>query len=654
MQNLRFVPITRQRTHPCDPREIVGIHSAIDAVAANTRIDIRIPRQHNARCTGLRLDIDGATDARIGEQHQLAVRRAADKVDISIFVPVDGRNRQSVRKPLERSAPDLVLQDIPDRLAILYPLVEPDAPLGVADKQIGNAIPINVSHRPARRIDGGRIKRKVVEGTGLRRHQLLAPALLPGGLDELWVASRAAIQKHLNRPGVRLHDEIEPPVAIQIDDCGRDRTIKGDARPVIPAPVRGEELLIATIDERSDNLLERLEIRFQEFSVRIPNRTFDRIIRHQRVRPVRQFLGKCEAVAIRVAVHRHVRGAIPVELAAPRLIRLDHGHDFDGIRRHRECGDIQSPSPGVALGDAIHHPIREFGRGCAIRSDELACQPASRPHIVVRRREESPLRIRTERIRMSVPGIILQQFTIGEPNRPLDIRIRHERIRSARQFLGKGRAITIRVAVHRHVHRTIPIEFLPSRLIRLDHGHDLHCIRRHVERDDIDRAPPGIPLDLAVHGPVGEICARRAIRPKIGACEVGPRRDNVPLRREQRPFRLAPEDVRRIAVGIVLEQFAIPIPHRPLDIGIRHQRVRSVRQFLGKGEAIAVRVGRAVLHQISIPVEFVAVRDAIAIRILRRRHVMRRQRRVFIQLESRHVQSPSPRIASHKLLCRRN
>ena len=83
-------------------------------------------------------------------------------------------------------------------------------------------------------------------------------------------------------------------------------------------------------------------------------------------------------------------------------------------------------------------------------------------------------------------------------------------------------------------------------------------------------------------------------------------------------------------------------------------RVRPVRQFLCEGRPVAVRVARGVRREVAVPVELVSVGHAVAIRVLRGGHVVRRQRRVLVEHETRRVIGPPPGVTGGEVLLRRN
>ena len=103
-----------------------------------------------------------------------------------------------------------------------------------------------------------------------------------------------------------------------------------------------------------------------------------------------------------------------------------------------------------------------------------------------------------------------------------------------------------------------------------------------------------------------------------------------------------------------LQRVRVGIRDGALDRAVRHERIRPVRNLLGESEPVAVRVARGVLVQIAVPVEFVAVGYAVAVRVPRGGQIVRRQRGVFVELEARRVVGPSPGVAGGEVLLGRN
>ena len=193
---------------------------------------------------------------------------------------------------------------------------------------------------------------------------------------------------------------------------------------------------------------------------------------------------------------------------------------------------------------------------------------------------------------MHVPRIVLQKLSVGVAHRPFVIIVRHQGIQPRRQLLRKGHSVAIRVAAHRHIRSSVPVELLPRLFIVRRHRHDLDLHRRHVEGNHINRPAPFITLRHTVDEPIGKLRRPGRKRPNVLARLIRSHPNNVRLCRKQNALWFRAENTRWHIERIVLQQRTIHIPHRPLVIIVGHHRICPVRQFLRKGEPVSIRIAR--------------------------------------------------------------
>ena len=186
-------------------------------------------------------------------------------------------------------------------------------------------------------------------------------------------------------------------------------------------------------------------------TVGIFHRTFLVAFGEKRVRARRDFLGECLAVVIGITVHRRSRIAIPIEAHARVVVALGYGDEFNCIRRHRNRYRINSPSPCVAKFYIARFPIREI-------ADRLfECYLRSSPCVVANGRKQRSFGLAAESIRLEVVGIVLQKRAIGVFHRTFFVSLWEERVGACGNFLCKGLAVVVGIALDRSRRIAIPV-----------------------------------------------------------------------------------------------------------------------------------------------------------------------------------------------------
>ena len=456
LQHARNVTVARQRRLVRDPQITLGIRRTVHVVSANARLRVRIPLQEHVVRARIRPHVRRTSRLRISEEHQFPFLRAQHDIVIAVILPVDERNRDSLREPGTRTGPDLVLERkelFRLNRACRRVAIQPDVSDAIRDQDIRAAVRIDVRarHRHAvndRRIENHRIpgvrtdecprlrqhdepsvehrrnareprihdravrQRKLVNGPAVIRHvedavrtaddwtchvrdqpREVRPGIrLHGNLREIGIGRRALVDKHAQLP-LRGDNEIEEPVSIDVDGQRGRIFREGRALSLIPRQRRGEELGVIAVDNRAAHLLERLKVNLQLLAERIAHAGELIRVGEERIRPVDALFRQRKAVAVRVGVRTHARIAIPVNRLLFGSILPDDRHDLRVPRRHGEGDGIPRPAELVRLPCAVQIPAGKARRLF------VACRRRhrdARTNVQLLRREQRPLRFRPD------------------------------------------------------------------------------------------------------------------------------------------------------------------------------------------------------------------------------------------------------------------
>ena len=162
--------------------------------------------------------------------------------------------------------------------------------------------------------------------------------------------------------------------------------------------------------------------------------------------------------------------------------------------------------------------------------------------------------------------------------------------------------------------------------------------RPHGERYLRPRHAPRILLAHPIEGPRPERRISREIRRRHHRARW---RNRLLL---DRAVGIDAHRVARVSSKIASNQPGITIGHTTVDTGIPIQWMRAASVFSHQVEAITVAIKSARLSERTEILDFIPVRHAVTIDIVRRRQIMRCRRRDFEQHQRDRILRPSPHI----------